>query len=416
MRPSAGGLLPDRGRWRNAVNLLLCIAGVGGVVLGGWALHGSYESHQDRKASRALIAKACAGLVDPDTVMGLDGGTDRVVLGGENPSTVDFETVPDACVLSRLEERKGRDVKVSQFSLRLKGLPRQRDPHLVGPGEAYFGYPDRSEERDLTARTRYPVRAPLGDGGLGDYGPDDVTVTARCDQPIPFGATSLVVIASSPSTRDEAGDRKALARLARQAAVGAAEKYGCRTRLPELPAELPAPAVDLGPVAGRADTCGWYAAHLRATDQGRLPDRAVGAPFGGAARQESCLLAVGAEGTKRIFPQLAKEDRGYLDLDDVLRVAPWWVRTDAYFGDDAAVVAVKAARVPEPVPTGRAGRIGHVLYGSATCQGRPATFTMTVSNSYRYVLGAGADAVFKTYVTETAGRRGCTDPVLPPAQ
>lgn len=413
LEPSTGGPLPDRGRWRNAVNLLLCIAGAGGVAFGGWALYDSYETHQDRKASRALITQACAGLVDAETVMSLDGGTDRVVLGGEDPSTIDFDTIPDNCVLSRLEDRKGRDVRLSQFTLALKGLPQARALHTADDSRDPFATLRPGSQGDMTARTRLPDRMPLGDGRLGDYGPDDVTVVARCEQPAKAGTTTLIVTATSPSTRHEAGDRPVLARLARHAAEGAAAKFGCRTQLPELPEQLPAPVADLGPVGDRSDSCGWYAAHLPTADRVRLPDRAAGVPLGGAAREEGCLLAVGPEATKRLFPTLSEEERAHVNLDAVLRVAPWWVRTRSYFGDDAAAVAAPGRRSPDPVIPGKAGRLGDVLYGSMTCQERPATLTMTVPYDYRSVLGPRRDELFKAYATHAAAQRGCTGLVLP---
>ncbi|MFE2167711.1 hypothetical protein ACFXB3_22030 [Streptomyces sp. NPDC059447] len=418
MRPSTGGPLPDRGRSRNAVNLLLCITAVGGVVFGGWALHDAYETHENRRASRALIAEECGGLVDAETVMGLDGGTDRVVLGDDHPGTIDAGavSVPDSCVLSRLEEYKGRDQQVSHFRLTVQGLPLQPDLHLIDDGD---DHPFRllsspKEEGDVTARTAFPNRNPLGDGRLGDYGVDDVAVVARCEQPLASGVTSLVVTAASPSTSDQAGDRAPLARLARRAAERAAEKLGCRTALPELPDTLPAPAVDLGPAADRKDSCGWYSAHLRAVaDHGRLPDRAAGAPLTNTGREEGCLLAVGPEETERAFPQLTKDERGYTDMDDVLRMTPWWIRTRTYLGDDAASVVVKGRRFPDRVPTGSAGRLGEVHYASATCQGRPATLTMSVPGNYERVLGPRLDELFTTYATEAATRRGCTGLVLP---
>ncbi|MBT2478536.1 hypothetical protein [Streptomyces sp. ISL-94] len=412
LQPSSGGPLPDRGRWRNAVNALVCVAGVGGLAFGGWALYDSYETHQDRNASRALIARACAGLVDADGVMSLDGGADRVVLGGEDPSTIDFETVPDSCVLSRLEDRDGREYKYSQFTLSLKGLPRARDLHTTDDSrKAPFNRLRAGSKGDATARTGLPDRMPLGDGRLGDYGPDDVTVVARCEQPTKAGTTTLIVSATSPSTRHEAGDRPVLARLARQAAERAAGKYGCRTQLPELPDRLPEPVTGLGPVGERTDSCGWYAAHLRTADRERLPDRAAGVPLAGAAREEGCLLAMSPEGNTRVLRLLTPDERE--DAITSLYHSPWWLRTRSYYGDDADAVAVPGRRSPDPVIPGRAGRLGDVFYGSMTCQGRPATLTMAVPYNYRSILGPRLDGLFKAYATETATRRGCTGLVLP---
>ncbi|OEJ35784.1 hypothetical protein BGK67_17795 [Streptomyces subrutilus] len=99
-------------------------------------------------------------------------------------------------------------------------------------------------------------------------------------------------------------------------------------------------------------------------------------------------------------------------------MSPWWVRTRTYVGDDAAAVAVevRGTRSPDPVIPGRAGRLGDVLYGSMTCEGRPATLTMTVPYRYRSVLGPRLDELFKAYAADAATRRGCTGPVLPAAQ
>ncbi|MEU9255816.1 hypothetical protein AB0D66_28725 [Streptomyces sp. NPDC048270] len=416
-----GGVLPDWGRWRNAANLLLCTAGAVGVALGGWALSDTYRTHQDREASRTLITRACAGLVDAGTVMELDGGADRVVLGGEgpDPGTVGLDALPGRCVLHRLEDRDGRDLRLSQFTLTLQALPRERALHTVGDSRQEPFSTLRLGSRDeVTARTRTPGRPPLGDGRLGDYGPADVTVVARCEQPALDGMTSLVVTAAAPGTRQEAGDRPRLARLARQAAERAAAEFGCRTRLPGLPERLPAPVAELGPVGERSDSCAWYAAHVRTADSGRLPDRAAGVPLTGGAREESCLLAVGREATERVFPTLSPDERARLDLNGILWTSPWWVRTRTYYGEDAAAVAVevRGTHSPDPLVPGRAGRLGDVLHGSMTCDGRPATLTMTVPYRYRSVLGPRLDELFKAYATDAATRRGCTGPVLPAAQ
>ncbi|MEU9230833.1 hypothetical protein [Streptomyces subrutilus] len=414
LEPTGGGLLPDRGRWRNAVNLLLCAAGAAGVALGGWALYDTYQTHQDRAASRALITRACAGLVDAEAVMELHGGADRVVPGTRWPATVDFDTVPDGCVLSRLRDRDGRDEEFPQFTLELKGLPLERALHLTPDSRDNTPFPRGRSRDDATARTRLPDRMPLGDGRLGDYGPDDVTVVARCEQPARHGMTSLIVTAASPGTGHEATDRPVLARLARLAAERAAAAYGCRTALPALPSALPAPVTGLGPAGDRADSCGWYAAHARTAGHDRLPDRSAGVPLGGGAREEGCLLGVSPAATERILGLLPREERE--DAATSAWLGPWWLRTRTYFGDDAAAVAVPARYAPDPVVPGRAGRTGDVLYGSMSCQGRPATLTLTGPHHYRAVLGARLDEVFRAYAADAAARRGCEGLVLPPPE
>ncbi|MGT2529525.1 hypothetical protein ACU4GG_22295 [Streptomyces nojiriensis] len=414
LEPSRGGPLPDRGRLRNVANAALLLVGIGGLALGGWALLDAYETHQDREASRALITKACAGLADPRAVMELDGGADRVVLGGRDAGTVDFETIPDGCALSRVVERDGKDRTYSQFTLSLKGLPQARDLHVTDDAWRTGPFRTHRSQGDATARTEEPDRMPLGDGALGDYGPDDVTVVARCEQPAKSGTTSLIVTARSPITAHEAADRPVLARIARRAAEGAAEKYGCRTRLPALPAELPPPVTALGPVGERTDSCGWFSAHLRTAERDRLPDRAAGVPLGGSAREEGCLLAMSPEGTERVLRLLTTAERE--DVIGSLRYSPWWLRTRAYFGEDGAAVVVPGLHSPDPVIPGKAGRVGDVLHGSMTCQGRTATVTAAVPYRYKSVLGPRLGALFKAYAQDVAARRGCTDLVLPPSE
>ncbi|MFJ6047152.1 hypothetical protein [Streptomyces sp. NPDC092307] len=124
-------------------------------------------------------------------------------------------------------------------------------------------------------------------------------------------------------------------------------------------------------MAGRTDSCGWYAAHPRSADGGRLPDKAAAVPVGTGAREEGCPLAVGPEATGRIFPTPTEDERAHLDLDDILRISPWWDRSRSYFGDDATALV------------------------------------------YRSVLGARLDGLFAAYATDTAQRRGCTGVVLP---
>ncbi|PWK72421.1 hypothetical protein BCL76_103663 [Streptomyces sp. CG 926] len=77
------------------------------------------------------------------------------------------------------------------------------------------------------------------------------------------------------------------------------------------------------------------------------------------------------------------------------------------------MVDVPGRRSPEPLVPCTAGRFGDVLHGSATCQGQPATLTMSVPFRYRSVLGARLDGLFVAYATDSAQRRGCTGVVLP---
>ncbi|CAM5499180.1 hypothetical protein SAVIM338S_03584 [Streptomyces avidinii] len=207
--------------------------------------------------------------------------------------------------------------------------------------------------------------------------------------------------------------------LAREAARRWADRQGCETDLPALPA-LPADltaarSYALGDPAGSGSPngCGWYADYLRGAERGRLPDRALGSPLADEARLESCVLGVSPAQTRRIHPQLSREEGGDVSLRLALTRGPWWIQTQSYFGDDAEGVRVKDGRVWPPLSPGTAGRTGHVTYGSATCHGAPALFTMTAASSYELAVRPRFDGLFEAYATETAARRGCTGLALP---
>ncbi|MEV8534884.1 hypothetical protein [Streptomyces sp. NPDC051211] len=412
-------MLPDRGRWRNAVNLLLCMAAVAGVLVGGWSMLDTYETRKHRAESRRVIGEACAGLADADEVMRLDGGADRLGISGLNPEIIDIEGLPDRCELGRVGVKAGKDYFRSHFTLAVRALP-QADPlHVLDTflDESPFVRRVSGDDADITARTRIEQRHPLGDGSAGDYDSSAVAVTVRCAAPAEGGTTAIraSAIADYAAGTTTAADRRRLSRLARTAAGRAAAEVGCATSVPELPADLPVPARDLGSATGRQDSCGWYAEYLRGQDRGRLPDRALGVPVAAASRQESCLLAVGPSEVKRIFPQLTEEERGRASLREVLTSSPWWIRTRAFFEEEAAV-AYKETRYPTQIDPGEAGHKGQLRWATATCQGRPAVFTLS-AGEFRYsrMVESRLAALFTAYAEHTAARRGCVNLVLPGA-
>lgn len=177
-----------------------------------------------------------------------------------------------------------------------------------------------------------------------------------------------------------------------------------------LPRELPAAALDLGPAESAQGTCAWYAALLTGVDRGALPDRAVGALTAPHARGESCTLAVSPGESERILRGLTEQERAAATTTR----GHWWIRTQSYFGDEARGTYVGQTSAPIPVVERKAGRVrGDVLFGSATCQGRPAAFTMQADPQYGAVLKPRLAELFKAYATDTATRRGCTDLTLP---
>ncbi|MFB0630774.1 hypothetical protein [Streptomyces sp. AB3(2024)] len=418
MGPSGGGPLPDRGRGRNAVNALFTLAGAAGLAFGGWALYGAFEAHQDRAASRDLIASSCAGLVDGDPVLRLRGGVDRLRLADRAENTIDFVSLPDNCDFQEVVD--GKKYGDRHFALTVRVLPAgPPDNVLETTGRSPFPASSETPDGDVTARTDVAMRLPLrADAALGDYGGRDVTVTAPCATPLPeTGATAVRAKAwiGDPQATDT--DRRALGRIARTAALRLAARLGCTTHLPELPGTtLRAHGTDLGRAEDRHenDACGWYSALLRTTGRGNLPDRALGTPTGGHANQETCLLAVSPAEAERIYAAKPSGDWRYVELHNVQTRDPWWLETRSFYGDDGASVGIGDGRLPEPVVTGKAGRAGVLTYATATCQGRPAVFTLTADRTYdTRVLGERGTELFKAYVADATARHGCTQVTLP---
>ncbi|MFJ3927922.1 hypothetical protein [Streptomyces sp. NPDC090022] len=430
-------VLPDRGRSWNRVNALLCTLAVLGVLVGGWSLYDSYGRRQVRQESRAAIEESCAGLVDASAVLRLSGGVDRVEPGRPHRPGVDLTRRSSSCLLDTVRDVAERSRTTRHFTLTVD--VRSRAPRTDGPGAEQVGdtkpfTSDGIRERDdATARLDLPDRVPLGDGTLGDHGRRSVSVVAPCRTPTAAGTTSILVTASSgEAVGATEADLGSVGRLARDAAVSAARRLGCEAELPALPARLPLPAPDLGPAESGRGTCAWFAAIRSGGPAGagagagaaaaegagrdRLPDRAAGAPAGAHSRVESCVLAVSPDGARRVLSGLTPEERQGQDVERVLDDRPWWIRTYSAFGDDADGALVMTDFQVRPIPVLGAGRSqdGEVLFGSATCAGRPAALTLHVPPGYGAVLGeARLSELFTAYATETAQRRGCTGLKLP---
>ncbi|MFE3553679.1 hypothetical protein ACFXKW_02220 [Streptomyces sp. NPDC059193] len=411
-------MLPDRGRWRNAVNVLLCIAALGGVGLAGWSLYDSYQSWQHRGESRTAIGKACADLVDPDAVMLLDGGRDWLM-----PSEVtsrkqlDLGQLPDECVLLSSYEDEGKTRWTTYFGLRVHALP-QQGLHVLDTDDKPFNpWSPRAAEEDVTDEVTDPLPAPLGDGRAGTYSARTVSVTAVCAQPV-AGVTAFRASATAGYGDPTDKERKALGVMARSAAVTAAGRAGCAATAPELPAALPAQGRALGPAEQGTGSCAWYAAFLRGRqDRERLPDKALGAPVSEHGGSESCVLALDAETREGMEARLLAEGVAYGGPGERF-TNPWWLRTFSHFGDDAAgtMAEIGAGKKATAIAAGQAGREYRFLYASATCQGRPAVLGMIVAFRYDTVLGARLDELFKAYAADAAARRGCSGLVLPPPE
>jgi hypothetical protein len=411
--PGRGGRLSDR------LNRLVVITAVLGIGAGGWGLWLETEEHLDRAASREKITKACDGLVDPDPVLGLDGGTDRARPGsGGDDVMIDLDaledpdalaTLPQKCVIYRVGEP---GTSYSHFQLSVWQTPSDEYAQIVDGWDDPF---ERwTHEANSTREAADSAEYPLGDGRLGVYYDNAVAVKAVCaNEPDDVTSLNAMTIAHyAEETEVTDADRRTLAALARTAAERLAARTGCTTELPALPAELPTPSKRLTAAASAKGTCAWYAEYIEDQGRGRLPDRALATPAGARAPEESCLLAVGDEEVDRIWSGLGEKEIGDRDTPGT----PWWLRTESFFGDESGEVEAEGLGSDQtPLDPGTAGFDGtaNVWWASSTCAREPAIHTLSVEYPYAKYIRPRLRALFKAYVDDVAARRGCTGVKFP---
>jgi hypothetical protein len=416
-------LFPDRGsRLRNTVNRLLCavaVAGIGGACWGFWL---EYDENRDRAASEKAIAEACGDVVDPAAVMDLAGGIDRAKVGSSYSDSFDLHpSVPGSCEIYRVGEP---GTSYGYFALSFTPRPNEEYGNIVGAREEEpFGdrYDDDRPD-DLTSTADYAPDQPLGDGRLGTFDDDTVSVNAVCSKPASKAGstsgtsgtslTSLTIDVSAMYDDVPTGDRARLADIAVHAARRAADKLGCATKVPEAPdATLAAPGRRLAPAARADGTCAWYPRLLRTSARGHLPDRALSTPAAGQAWSERCLLALSPSATARAARESGEEaDDGLHGLD------PWWAALDSWFGDEAKVVYADAGyKSQRHLAPGTAGGYprANVWWASAVCRGVPTVHTLTVADHYEKAVGKQLGALLRAYVDDVTERRGCTDVRFP---
>ncbi|MFF3214530.1 hypothetical protein ACFYYB_28290 [Streptomyces sp. NPDC002886] len=176
----------SRGRWLPGVALPVLLVAVG---LGGWYV---YDWYGAPARSRAEIAGACQGLVDPDAVMEAGGFGRRIKAAtqGENQ-----------CTLSREATFEGQDYWLEFLSLVVTA---SQDAE---PGASRFEWDARS-----------------------------VTAIARCADPArSAGVRSFRATARIETEGATRGNPGFLSGLTREAALRAAARAGCETSLPEAP-------------------------------------------------------------------------------------------------------------------------------------------------------------------------------------
>ncbi|WP_326436509.1 hypothetical protein [Streptomyces sp. H27-D2] len=411
-------MLPDRGsRPRNVVNRLLCALAVAGIGAAGWGFWLEYAEHRDVAESRKEIESGCAGLADPDAVLRLNGGIYRVKRSSDPDDTIDREQQNGSCVIYRVGDP---GTTYAHFALSLTPHPSDRYANIISDEtEEVFHWHDRPQGEELTARADEAPPHPLGDGRLGHYDESTATAKAVCANPAEAKGRVTSVKALAMAQYDEdvtAADRRALAGIARHAADKAADRLDCEAALPEVPKRLDAAELRFGKAGSATGTCGWYARFTAVQGRGELPDRALGAPAGSASWEERCLLAASADETRRVWPHHADGELKDQRLRDALRFAPWWIRTESYFGDEAAEVAADSFGTDRTaLAPGTAGRIRGpgIWWASSVCDGQPAVHTMTASYPYDDIVKGRLSELFRAYIDDVAERRGCTDVRFP---
>jgi hypothetical protein len=128
------------------------------------------------------------------------------------------------------------------------------------------------------------------------------------------------------------------------------------------------------------------------------------------------VLAVGESETRRIYPGFVKSSGYPQTLEDVLKYLPWWVKTETYVGDGTRGLRTSRVEDPTELTPGTAGTdSAGTWWASSVCGGRPALHVLWADYPYDRIAADRLEALFRAYVDEATGRRGCTDVVLPDA-
>ncbi|MET9593239.1 hypothetical protein ABZY45_20235 [Streptomyces sp. NPDC006516] len=396
---------------------MLAVAGIG---LSLWVFVQEVIDLRDRAESRERITEACGGLIDPDPVLGLNGGgIDRVKLSDEHEA--DLGERSSGCLVYRVGDPGTTYGHFSMAVLRRSAEPdaeetAQDRTEIDEQSDEPFRRPYGDEKSSPGPVVSHALPHPLGDGALGEYDEYKVTARAVCEK---GGKVSSIEV-SAVAQYDEpvtAEDRRTLAGLARQGVDRAADRTGCRADLPGLPAELAEPEMKFGAAASTGGTCDWYRRFLAREERGRLPDRALAAPAGKASDHDACVLAVGEKETRRIYPGFVRTSDYPQSLEDVLRYLPWWVKTETYVGDGTRGLRTDHFKQPTELTPGTAGTDSdQTWWASSVCGGRPAVHVLWVTYPYDRIAAGRLESLFRAYVDDVTERRGCTDVVLPEAK
>lgn len=390
--------------------------GIGLSLYAGWL---TVDDFRDRASSERQISQACDGLVPGAAVMDLQGGMVRAK--ARHQDFLDARSLPSDCVIYRVpgpgKSRGLFTLTVASSGVKDAPLHEVGDESRIDPfyyrASSFVG----KRPSDVTAGADHAEPRPIGDGTLGWYTDTSTTVRVACGPTSRSSAPSLLHITARADYEDvSAGDRQRLARLAHSAAAKLADRTGCTTRLRPLPAQLVPASPKLHPARTIGGSCRWFADHLNARGQDRLPDRALGAPTRHSNPVETCLMAVSPAQAKTIAPHVEVENRKY--ARGALTFAPWWLRTASFVGPEAQTVGSRGLDHKSKIKAGTAGgNLDGVLWASSVCDGKPALHTLASSYTYTTVLKpTDLSALFRAYVDDFTKQRGCTHVTLPDAK
>ncbi|MGI5194470.1 hypothetical protein ACQEVY_12680 [Streptomyces sp. CA-288835] len=292
---------------RTWLTRLWCGAAVLGIGASVWAFWLTYDDTRDRAASERQIAEACGGLLPGEDVMDLRGGMVRAEPDGRE---VDPQYPPGVCRIYRVPEPGKSD---GLLTLALRTSSDTTPLHSVGDAIGsepfdYFGREEKNEdEGDVTRRADRTVGQPLGDGTLGVYGADFVTVRADCAPAASDSVPDLLTVtarADYEEVSDE--DLSRLADITHKAVAAAVGELGCDVRLRALPADLDPVSRTLKSATAAHDSCAWYSRYIKNSGRGHLPDRVLEVPTASRSTEEPCLLAV-SPGAVRAMRNLTEE-------------------------------------------------------------------------------------------------------------
>ncbi|MFF3940996.1 hypothetical protein [Streptomyces phaeofaciens] len=387
--------------------------GIGLSLYAGWL---TVDDVRDRASSERDIVAGCDRLVSGAEVMDLRGGSVRARTSDYDEYRLDIRDLPGSCTVYQVP-RSGGTKGLFTLVVRTSGAP---DPlNWIGDDSGLEPfYAMDGESADPTAiADRRPEPRPLGDGSLGWYTNEYATVRAECGPGSRATAPKLLHVTARADYDDvSAADRRRLVRLAHTATERLTDRLGCRTRLKALPdGEQASVPSALGSARTAGGSCRWFAGHLAAQGQGRLPDRALASPSPDTGARETCLLAVSPAQVRRSSDGLDEEESDY--ARSALSHSPWWLRTASYFGAEARTVGYDDIGEDVIIEAGTAGHGGGAWWASSVCDGEPALHTLSTSYLYDNVLDARTlSDLFHAYVDDITERRGCTDVTYPDAR